>query len=116
MNDFKRAITLEVKRHGVEVQYIETKKVQDIINGTTINTEVKISIPKAYPKQEKATQYNFPNLVGKEVISFRILPDDCTPVINAEIVYKNKKYKIDTIREHMALGEVILYICTAAYG
>lgn len=114
MNEFKRETALHVKRHGVPCEYIETKRIKDFINGTTVDTEVITPLPKCYPKQEKATQYNFPNLVGKEVVSFRVLPEDCTPIVGAEIKYKNKRYKIDSIKEHVALGEICLYICTAA--
>jgi len=100
-NASKRAIS----RQGVDCTYVKVVSTYDAstgVNSTTSTTQVI----KAYPKQEVATQYNYPDLVGKEIISFYIY--ELTPSLNDKIIYKGNTYTVSQIKEYVG-GQLICF-------
>lgn len=109
MNLFLAATKRAIARHGVDCTY--TSLVQgayDPETGTSPQTKTD-TVLKAYPKQEIANQYHYPNLIGKEVMRFYILVGTVTPKINDYITFKGIKYVVDNFQSHQASGEIILY-------
>jgi len=111
MNPYLLASKQAVSLHGIAIVY------NSITNGT-YSTSTKTSSRSvtsynlnAYPKQIKATQYNYPTLVGKEVIMFYIVNDSLsfTPKVADTITYNSSEYKIDSIQTHVAQGTLVLY-------
>ena len=107
---FEQTVVRFIQRHGVPIVY---KKVQegtyDPATGMSTNAETLVNL-KSYPKQIKANQYNYPSLIGKEVVLFYIKYDPTLGISNSDwIVYNSKTYKIDSYSEHSANGNILVY-------
>lgn len=99
-----------IDKHGVNVQYvIVTEGGYDVETGTNTNTSVSTSI-KSYPKRLKITQYNYPNLIGKQAIEFLVVGGVLTspPKTNDKIIYDSDEYNVDSFISYVAYGEVKL--------
>lgn len=100
-----------INRHGMLSKYVaKSTGDYDVETGTVINTETEYSI-KVYRKHIKANQYNFPNLIGKDIALFYLSAGQLTFVPNVQdlIIYNSETYKVDSIQSHTANGAVILY-------
>lgn len=110
-NDFLRAAANAIKRHGRSLTYrrVQTSGV-DLNTGGVSTTFTDHSVT-AYKKQIRATQFNFPSLVGKEVVQFYVLATDLTfaPKIKDKITDGSFTYTIDSFQSHEAMGQTILY-------
>lgn len=110
-NQFLQAAIRQITRHGVLVDYVTVSEGgYDIETGTTVNTETSIQI-KAFPKRVKVSQFNYPNLIGKQVVEFLVAGNAFTtkPSVQDKITYDSDTYIIDSLSTHTALGEVCLY-------
>lgn len=114
MNRFLMSAIKMIARHGIDMQYKSiTKGAYNPETGTPAVTATIYTL-RMYPKQEQATQYNFPDLVGKEVITFYLAHfTGFTPKVQDEITYKTKVYRVQALDEHFASGELCLYRLTA---
>lgn len=108
-----QALDYFIDRHGVTVSYLkQSGQVYDPatrkVTSSVITTELK-----AYPKQIRANTYNYPDLVGQEVIMFYFKAKDLvgnTALSKTDsISYKGSVYKISSYSEHMFQGELQLY-------
>ena len=112
MSDFLRATKSMIQRHGVNVTFKRVSvPTYNAYSGATTSTTADIAI-KAYPRQIVATQYNLPNMIGKEVIEFYIYAPDIStvpPKANDKIVMNTVEYIVNSMQEHRALGTVVLY-------
>lgn len=98
-------------RHGTACTYIsKTTGEYDIETGTVLNAEKEYTV-KIYKKHIKANQYNFPNLIGKDIALFYIgaLNIKFKPQVQDIIVFDSVSYKVDSIQAHSANGAVVLY-------
>jgi len=114
MNKFDNSTRFMLDRNGHPIVYYEvTEGSYNVETGKVVNTEVSKNL-KAYPKIVKANQYNYPNLIGKEVVEFLVSATDLskTPDVNDKIVYDSKTYMVESYMTHNALGQVILYRIT----
>lgn len=109
-NDFLRASVNAIKRNGVDMTYTSIESVMDEIRGVPTVTETNYTL-RIYPKQIQANQYNYPTLVGKEVIMFYLANNNLPFQVKVSdlITYKGHKYRVYSFQEHMARGEVCLY-------
>lgn len=110
MNKFLTNTKKHITRHGVTIDFIKVEEgVYDIETSSVTNTETITQI-KAYPVAVQVTQYNFPNLVGKEVIKFLIAGDALVtkPSPMDKIIYKGSSYSVLEQQDYTALGEVCL--------
>lgn len=115
MNKFEVSSQFFLERNGHNITYIRVVEGEyDVETGSTVNTETSVNI-KAYPKIVKVSQFNYPNLIGKEVIDFLIGSDSLSSVPESadKIIYNNQTYSVVSHMEHSALGKVILYRVTA---
>ena len=115
MNQFLLSTKKLIARNGLNVTYKSiTAGSYNVETGTSSATAVSHTV-KSYPKQIIANQYNFPDLINKELIMFYIANDSLSFAVKLqdEIVYKGITYKIVRYQEHMAYGQVVLYIITA---
>ena len=117
MNPFKRAAIAAVKRNGRDLTYTSIERIVDKINGTVteVNTDRVLRI---YPKSIRASQYNFPDLVGKEVVTFYLAVDGLgfKPKVNDTILLNGEVFTIRYYDFHEAAGENCLYRLTGATG
>ena len=109
-NQFLRATKEAIQRNGVSVNY---KKVgvqsYDPSTGLVTSDSTQYSI-MSYPRHIRASQWYFPDLIGKDAIQFYIAGDQLfTPDVKDSIIYDSVEYKIESIQKHFAAGQVCLY-------
>lgn len=110
MNKFLVNTKKHISRHGVLVDFVQVQEgTYDVETSSVTNTETITQI-KAYPVAVQVTQYNFPNLVGKEVIKFLLAGDALAvkPSPMDKIIYKGGSYSVVEQQDYTALGEVCL--------
>lgn len=78
--------------------------------GSVTNSEVNTPVI-AFPKNVKVNQYNYPSLISKEVREYLIVASDLTnaPQPLDKVTQGGVVYTVDSVREHVALGEVVIY-------
>lgn len=109
--DAKRIAVSAIARHGIVMSYDSViTGLYDPNHGKVVNTKATYTV-KMYPKQFIANQYNYPTLVGKETIMFYLANSNLgfIPKIGDDVTYKSKAYRIQSIQEHFADGEIALY-------
>lgn len=117
-NPFLTAARNALNRNGMLGTYIAvTEGVYNVETGSVTNTEKSYSI-RMFKKHLKATQYNYPNLIGKDAGMFYIANDSLAFVPNHQdkIVFNGSTYSIDSIQEHYARNELVLYRIVAVRG
>lgn len=118
MNRFLQSTVNQIKTHGTSCTY--TSKGVQVYNPATsksTSTDVAHTVVM-YPKHIRANQYNYPTLVGKEVIMFYLANSELgfTPKIGDYITFNSTRYQVDSFQSHTALGDVCLYRIVAAKG
>ncbi len=111
MNRFLFTCLRLVNRHGIESKVIQVQEgAYDPETLTTTNTEVQRTAV-LFKNHLKATQYNYPNLVGKDAAEFYLANNNLgfKPEVKDKIVYGSDTYTIDAIKENWAAGELCLY-------
>lgn len=112
MSEFLRATLNAINRHGSNVTFVRVSTpVYNQYTGVATSTETNLNV-KAYPRQVVANQYNLPNMIGKEVIEFYFYAPDMlgvAPKINDKVLHNSGTYNVMSVREHRALGVVVLY-------
>lgn len=111
-----QATARAIDRHGTAATYrVITEGAYDIESDSVTNTETDYSV-KMYMKHIKATQFNYPNMIGKESGLFYILAYNLgfTPSPADLIVFGSKTYKVDSVQSHSASGQIVLYRVLAA--
>ncbi len=110
MNKFLETCTRLISIQGSNVKYKTITRTVDEIEGTVTEVPVVYSLT-AYPKHIQATTYNYPALVGRELIRFYLANNSLsfTPKTTDSIEYKGNNYIIDSIQEHVANGQIVLY-------
>ena len=107
-------------QHGISITYTKvTTSAYNADLGKVTKTTTNYTL-KSYPKQIKATAYNYPNLVGKESVMFYLNAKELNAVtsisLKDSITYKSNVYQIDSYSEHVYAGEVLLYKVIAVKG
>lgn len=118
MNSFLQSASMLINLHGETCTYIKiTSGTYDPNTGSITNSESNITL-KAYRKHIKATQYNYPNLVGKNAVLVYITSDSLVgaPSINDKITFGTETFTVDSFQQHAALGEVCLYRVVCVKG
>lgn len=110
-NDFLSSTKRAIARNAREFTYGRVQLgAYDINTGAVANTFVDETV-SMYKRQIKASQFNFPNLIGKEVAEFYVVATDISfvPQIKDRISDGSKVYTVETYQTHEAHGEIILY-------
>lgn len=131
MNKFLQKAIKFINLHGKDIQYVRKRTdntgIYNFDTGVVQENTILLNI-KSYPKQVKATQYSYPNLIDKEIILFKIVPDptydfyswffdDFEKAFTGDyIVYQNENYYINSVQSHDALGETIYFNVLAVKG
>ena len=111
MDKYLSIILRAINQHGKTCSYtVVTEGLYNIETGSTSNTETSYSI-KMYKKHIRATQYNFPSLIGKDSALFYLANNALTftPRPKDKITVDSVTYTVDSIMEHSADGLIILY-------
>lgn len=111
MNPFLIATKRSIDRHGISIQYITVGNTQyNSSTGEVTNTET-ITTLKSYPRSITTNQYNYPNLIDKVVKQFYVYGPDLASIPKSEdrIKVGSDEYSIDSYKEYIANGQVVLY-------
>lgn len=111
MNQFLSAVKDALARNGAVGTYTKVSaSVYDIETSSSTSTNVDYSV-QMYEKHIKTSQYNFPNLIGKQVSMFYIAADslEFVPRVKDVIAFNGTKFTVDSFSEHMAHGQVVMY-------
>lgn len=111
MNYIDQSIRQVISLHGISATYTSiTTGAYDVNTGAVTNTSTNYTV-KMYMKHLKASQYYYPNLVGKDAGMFYIAASDLliTPKVQDLIAYNGKTYKVDSIQSHAALGSILMH-------
>lgn len=107
--NFLAASVNAINRQGVNVTYrTVTEGAYDVNTGTVTNVESDITV-KAYPREIIATQYNFPNLIGKRLVEFYVANPTLVVNPNDKIVFGTDVFTVLKYRSHFANGQVCLF-------
>jgi hypothetical protein len=111
MNYFLQAVKQVLSEHGALGKYIRVSaSVYDIETASSTTTDTTYNV-RMYEKHVKTSQFNFPNLIGKQVSMFYIAADSLAfvPSVKDVIEFNGTKFTIDSFSEHVAKGQVIMY-------
>lgn len=111
MNQFLIATKQVMQAHLQAATYTKvTTGTYNIETGSVTNTETNYSV-SLYKKHIVANQYNYPNLIGKDVARFYLINESLafTPSVNDRITFGSDTYTVDSLQSHTANGEVLLY-------
>jgi hypothetical protein len=100
-----------INQHGKNSTYtVVTEGTYNIETGSTTNTETSHSV-KMYKRHIRASQYNFPNMIGRDSALFYLANNNLSfvPAVKDKITIDSVTYTVDSITEHAADGLVILY-------
>lgn len=115
MGTFLQVTTALIAQHGLALDYTQhVTGTYDVALGSAPITSTTTALTM-YPRQIEATTYNYPDLIGKELVMFYLAAGaGVTPKLNDTISYKSKTFKVSKIKEHMVDGAVVLYKIIAA--
>jgi hypothetical protein len=111
INMHKRAAVQLVNQHGKCSIYKQVTEGEfNVETLTTENTEKQYKV-KLFKNHFKASQFHFPNLVGKDAAEFYIANNELKfkPAEQDFIEYDSTKYLVVSINENWANGELCLY-------
>lgn len=100
-----------ITQHALDCDYLSVSTgTYDPALSAVTNTTTTYAIT-AYPKQVIANSYNYPNLIGKQIIEFYLINESLgfTPKVNDIIEYDSVQYVVTVLRSFTANKEVILY-------
>lgn len=115
MNRFLKGAVKLIARHGKDVSFVSVQEGNyDPATGTVLNTETT-TVAKAFKESVKVNQYNYPNLIDKEVFRFHVAASSLTstPQVQDRIIDGTDEYVIVERMQHDALGETVLHVLTA---
>ena len=107
-----------IYRHGLDLVYTQvTTGAYNVETGQPSITTTSY-VCRMYPKHITANQYNYPTMIGKDLVMFYLANSELAFTIkeNDTITYRSKIYKIRSYQEHMANGSVTLYRIVAVAG
>ena len=110
-NLFARATQQAIERHGILGTYKSLSNPSyNITTGVVTSSETSYSF-KMYMKQLIANQFNYPDLINKEVGIFYIDTSRITfiPKVQDLVIYNGKTYKVQSFQSFTAGGSIILY-------
>ena len=117
-NAFLQSASAAINLHGESCTYTKVQEgTYNVSTGSVTNTETSYTI-KVYRKQIRATQYNYPNLIGKYGILVYMVPSTNVGTIdtNDRITFGSDVYTVDSYQEHRANGELCLYRIVCVKG
>ena len=117
MNPFLSSAVRLIKLHGKVIPYTSITRTIDKVLGTVVETKTTYNWVM-YPKSVKVNQYNYPDLVGKNVIIFYLANNALavTPKVNDTITFNGQTFVVRSLDFHEARGENCVYRITGATG
>lgn len=110
MSDYLKAAREAINLHGRALTFkTVSAPTYNVETGVATSTETSYTI-KGYRRQIKASQYNYPDLVGQEVVQFYVIPSDLAVKPKPQDIISDSigTYKVISYQEHEALGQTVL--------
>ena len=117
-NPFLISTVKLIALHGQSMQYKSiVEGAYNIETGTAANTESNFTVTM-YKKHIKASQYNYPDLINRNAAVFYLANNALgfVPAVRDKITVDNETFEIDSILEHRARGQLVLYKLIAIKG
>lgn len=110
MNDYLKAVKEAINLHGRPLTYVSVGESTYDFDTATVTSTTTTYQAKGYRKHIKTNQYNYPDLVGQDVVMFYMMPTELTvkPKPQDTITDSTGTYKVISYQEHEALGQTIL--------
>lgn len=117
MNKFLRASKAAIKRNGEPCTYKKiTQGVYDVETSSVSQTEQSYSV-LAFREVVSANQYNYPNLVGKEVLKVYLQGDEVfTPSPDDKVVFGSDEFTVKMNQAYRAGPDLCLHILICSRG
>lgn len=118
MNPFITSARKLIYRNGVNVVFTRVQEgVYNSDTGTVTNTETTKTV-KAYPENVTVNQYNFPNLINKEVVKYSVVSADLgyKPEPTDRITVNGSVLSIVKVQDVVARNESVIYFVFAVKG
>jgi hypothetical protein len=115
VNNFTAAAKRLIERNGISCTYTTvTPGAYDVNTSSVTNTEVNTTLV-SYMKHVVANQFNFPNMIGKDVGEFYILASSLSskPKPADKLLFSGNKYTVQSVREYHAGKELVFYTVIA---
>jgi hypothetical protein len=118
MNPFLKAAIDLVGQHAVSMQFTSVQTGSYDPQTSTVTETTQTFNVKAYPKHIKATQYNYPDLIEKEAILLYLANNNLgfVPSVKDFVQYGSTKYKVYSIEEKHAGGQLVMYMIMIVKG
>lgn len=117
-NPFNKSVIRQITRHGIDVTYVTvTEGTYNSDTGSVTNSETETSI-KSYPKSLVANQWNFPNLIGKQLTEWLVIASNLSSKPNPQDKIKvgSEVHSVVSVKEVVARNEVVMYMITTVKG
>lgn len=118
MDKYLSIVLRAINQHGKNCTYsVVTEGEYNVETGATTNTQTAYSI-RMYKKHIRASQYNFPNMIGRDSALFYLANNSLSflPSPQDKITIDSVTYIVDSVTEHAADGLVVLYKILAVKG
>jgi hypothetical protein len=118
MSQYLQATKRQIDLHGTTCSYIQTVEgVYNVDTSSITNTETTYSV-KMYKKHIKTDQYNYPDLIGREAAIFYLTNYALSfvPKMADVVLFDSERFNIQSIQEHRAAGQIVLYKLVAVKG
>lgn len=118
MSEYIRVARTAISTHGRLMTFKSVSEpAYDVETGTTTASETSYSVT-GYRKHIKASQYNYPNLIGKDAAMFYFVTSDLAVKPKAQdiITDNGADYKVESTQEHEANGVSIIIKVIAVKG
>jgi hypothetical protein len=110
MSEYLKAARDAINLHGRSLIYKSVGSPSyNIETGTATTGETSYTV-KGYRRHVKANQYNYPDLIGQDVVQFYVIPSDIgvKPKPQDVVTDAEGTYKVISYQEHEALGQTVL--------
>lgn len=100
-----------IKTHGKISEYQSITTGAYDIATAKVEKQIVVKSTSMYMKNIKVSQFSFPNLIGKDVAMFYVIPSELgvEPKPNDKIVFNGKVYLVDSYQSFMLNGIFALY-------
>jgi hypothetical protein len=117
-NQFLLSTSKMIKMHGSAMTYTQVQEgTYNIETGSTTNTSTNYTVTM-YKKHLKTDQYNYPDLIGRSAAMFYLANAELefTPTVRDKILVDGETFEIQSLMEHRARGQLVLYKLVATRG
>jgi hypothetical protein len=118
MDKYLAITSKAMSQHGKTCTYTTvTEGAYNIETGSATNPETAHTV-RMYKKHIRASQYNFPNMIGRDSALFYLANNNLSfvPAPKDKITFDSITYTVDSVVEHAADGLVVLYKILAVKG